>query len=216
VDHATVFPRLHEKLRFKFYCLRWVLCLLAVGLMAKPKVFKGRSIPSLETARNDGWRHMVTGDESLFLLLSGPYRMWALVQDEGQQKPGPVSRGKSMFTIIWNQHGFRVIGRLLIDAKINIAYYTSHNPHPVHQGFFPQRRNPHGKQLLVQVDNCSVHRSVTTESFMKTWDMVSMPHPPHSLDLAPSDFHLFLTVCPSKNLSFRSMKISSPIHPRLD
>jgi hypothetical protein len=48
--------------------------------------------------------------------------------------------------------------------------------------------------MAVHVDNCSVHRSMTTESFMKTPDMISMPHPPCSPNLAPSDFYFFLTV----------------------
>jgi hypothetical protein len=64
----------------------------------------------------------------------------------------------------------------------------------LHQAFFPQGRNPHGKQLVVQFDNCSVHSSVTTESFMKTRTTVSMPGPSYSPDLAPSHFLLFPTI----------------------
>jgi hypothetical protein len=39
-------------------------------------------------------------------------------------------------------------------------------------------------------DNCPVHGSVTTESFMKTRNIASSPHPPNSPELAPSDFCL--------------------------
>jgi hypothetical protein len=38
---------------------------------------------------------------------------------------------------------------------------------------------------------CTVHRTITTESFMKTRDMVSMPHPPYWPDLASHDLYLF-------------------------
>jgi hypothetical protein len=48
--------------------------------------------------------------------------------------------------------------------------------------------------LVLRVDNYSIHRSVTRESFMKTRHMVSMPHPPCSPDLAPRDFYFFPTV----------------------
>jgi hypothetical protein len=48
--------------------------------------------------------------------------------------------------------------------------------------------------MVVHIDNCSVHRSVTTESFMKTSDMILMPHPPCSPNRALSDFYFFLTV----------------------
>jgi hypothetical protein len=42
--------------------------------------------------------------------------------------------------------------------------------------------------------NCSIHTSTATKQFMETRDMVSMRHPPYSMDLAPSDFYLFRTV----------------------
>jgi transposase len=48
--------------------------------------------------------------------------------------------------------------------------------------------------LVVHRNNCSVHRSAITRSFMKIRDMVLIPHPPYSPDLAPSGFDLFLTV----------------------
>jgi hypothetical protein len=48
--------------------------------------------------------------------------------------------------------------------------------------------------LVVQVDNCSIHRNVTTESLVKIWDFVSMPHPSYSPDLAPTAFYLVPTV----------------------
>jgi hypothetical protein len=35
---------------------------------------------------------------------------------------------------------------------------------------------------------------VTTKLFMKTRDILSMPHTRYSPDLAPSDFYLFLTI----------------------
>jgi hypothetical protein len=42
----------------------------------------------------------------------------------------------------------------------------------------------------VHLDNYSVHGIVTTESFMKTQNIISMPHPPYSPDLEPSDVYL--------------------------
>jgi hypothetical protein len=95
---------------------------------------------------------------------------------------------------MWNPHGFHVIDQLPAGAKINSTYYTTNIIQPFYQAFFLQGRNPHGKQLVVHVDNCSVHTGVTTELFMKTWDMVSMPHPPYSPGTVPIDFYLFPTV----------------------
>jgi hypothetical protein len=57
-----------------------------------------------------------------------------------------------------------------------------------------QGRNPHGKRLVAHVDNCLIHRSMATGSFMKTRDMVSIPHQPYSSDMVLSDFYLSSTV----------------------
>jgi hypothetical protein len=45
VDHVTVLHRLHEKLRFKSYCLQRVLHLLTGELRAKHKELTGLMIP---------------------------------------------------------------------------------------------------------------------------------------------------------------------------
>jgi histone-lysine N-methyltransferase SETMAR len=95
---------------------------------------------------------------------------------------------------MWNRHRFHIIDSLPTGAKISGIYYTNNILQSLHQAFFPQGRDPHGKRLAVHVDNCSVHKSVTTESFMKIRDMVSMPDPPHSPDVAPNDFYLFPVV----------------------
>jgi hypothetical protein len=99
-----------------------------------------------------------------------------------------------MLTIMRNPHGFHVIDQLPTGAKISSTYRTMNILQSVHQAFFRQGRNPHGKRLVVRVDKCWARRSVTTESFMKTRDMVSMPHPPRSPDRTPSHFHLFSSV----------------------
>jgi hypothetical protein len=117
----------------------------------------------------------------------------------GQRRGGNKTRTdiqsqKFMFKIMQNPHGFRVIDRPPTGAKANNIYYATQILQPLDQAFFLQGRNPHGMQLVVHADNCSVHRSMTTESFKKTRDMVSMPHPLYSPDLALSEFDLFPTV----------------------
>jgi hypothetical protein len=82
VDHATGLHGLHEKLGFKSYCLRRVLHVLIGELKAKCKKLTRPMIPDIETARKDGWKHLVMGDQSRFFLLSDPRRIWSLAKDE--------------------------------------------------------------------------------------------------------------------------------------
>jgi hypothetical protein len=94
-----------------------------------------------------------------------------------------------MLIIMWNSHGFYVTDRLPTGSKISGTYYTTNVLQPLRYNFFLLGRDPHGKRLVVHVDNCLVYGNVTTELFMKTRDMVLMPRPPYSLGLAPSDFY---------------------------
>jgi hypothetical protein len=86
VDHAAVLHCLLEKLGFKSDCFQWVPHLLTCELRAKRKELTGLMIPYLEAARKDGWRHLVTGDESWCFLRSGSRRTWALAKDEAATK----------------------------------------------------------------------------------------------------------------------------------
>jgi hypothetical protein len=105
-----------------------------------------------------------------------------------------IQNKKFMFAIPWNPDRFHVIDRFPTGAKINSTYDATKIVQPLHEAFFPQGRNPHGKRPVVYVNNRLVHRSVAIDLFMKTRDMVSMPHPPHSANLAPTGFCLFPTV----------------------
>jgi cyclophilin family peptidyl-prolyl cis-trans isomerase len=120
--------------------------------------------------------------------------MWALAKDEVTTTRTDIQSKKFIFLIMWNIHGFHVVDRLPAGARINGTYDIINGLQRLHQAFFPQGRNPHGKGLIVPVDNCWVHKSVTSELFMKTRDLVSMLNPPDSPDLASSNFYLFCTV----------------------
>jgi hypothetical protein len=195
VDDATVLHHLQAKLGLKSHYLRWVSHLLTDELRAKQKEFASLMIPYIVAAKRDGWRHFVTGDKTWFFLLSGPRRRWALGKDDVVTKPRTgIQSKKFMFTIMWNPLGFHLIDRLPTGDRINNSYYVTHILEPLHQVFFPGGRTPHEKRLVVHVDNCSVHKSRVTKTFIQNNDMADMPHHPYSPDLAPSDFYLFDTV----------------------
>jgi hypothetical protein len=121
--------------------------------------------------------------------------MWSLAKDNVVTKPRTeIQSKKSMFSIMWNPLGFYVIDRLPTGDKINNSYYITHILESLYQVFFPSGRNPHEKRLVVHIDNCSVHKSQMTKTFMQNINMIDMSHSSYSPDLAPSDFYLFDTV----------------------
>jgi hypothetical protein len=64
VGHATVLRHLHELLEFKSFHLRWVPHLLSDDLSQKRKESANVMLQFLHAAERDGFRHLVTGDES--------------------------------------------------------------------------------------------------------------------------------------------------------
>jgi histone-lysine N-methyltransferase SETMAR len=62
---------------------------------------------------------------------------------------------------------------------------------PLVQDIFPHGRNRRALRLHLHLDNCLVHFSKVAERFLEVNDILRIPHPPYSPDLAPSDFWLF-------------------------
>ena len=47
------------------------------------------------------------------------------------------------------------------------------------------------KGVILQHDNAAPHTAKRTQDWLKRYNWETLPHPPHSPDLAPSDIHLF-------------------------
>jgi hypothetical protein len=77
---------------------------------------------------------------------------------------------------------------------MNSAYFMTNIFIPLEQAIFPRGRAPHEKQLVIHLDNCSVHTSQISTDWLEEDSIVRMPHSLYSLDLVFSDFYLFPTV----------------------
>jgi hypothetical protein len=99
--------------------------------------------------------------------------------------------------MIWNPSGFYVVDRLPNHIKMNSVYFVTNlliPLIPLEQAIFPRGRAPHERQLVVHLDNCSVHISRVSTDWLEQHNILRMPHHPYSPDLASSDFYLFPTV----------------------
>jgi hypothetical protein len=113
--------------------------------------------------------------------------MWSQSRD-------PTSRTNNSCSA---SHRTRTTSTLPINFKIILKWTAGTLSHPLsslEQAIFPRGRARHQKWLVVHLDNCSFHMSTASASWSKEQDMLRMPHPSYSSDLAPSDFYLFLTV----------------------
>jgi hypothetical protein len=96
---------------------------LTEDLSQKRKDIAREMIPSLEAAFRDGWRNLMTGDESWFFLSQSPRRMWSEARDDAAAiVRRDIRTTKFMFAIMWNPREFHVIGQLPDGSKMNNEY----------------------------------------------------------------------------------------------
>jgi hypothetical protein len=74
---------------------------------------------------------------------------------------------------------------------MNSANFVTNILTPFKQVIFARRIASHQKQIVIHLDNCSVHINRVSRDYPEEHDMRRMPRPPYSPDLTPSDFYLF-------------------------
>jgi hypothetical protein len=77
---------------------------------------------------------------------------------------------------------------------MNSDYFLTNILISLEQMIFPCRRTPHEKQLVVSVDNCSVHTSQGSTDWLEKHGIHRMRDQLYSPNLATSDLYLFSTV----------------------
>ena len=100
------------------------------------------------------------------------------------------SAGKVLASIFWDQDGILLIDYLPKGQTINVEYYLS----LLVQLKEILKEKPRGnvtKGILFLHDNASVHRALATQKKLAYLGFQCLDHRPYSLDLAPSDYHLF-------------------------
>jgi histone-lysine N-methyltransferase SETMAR len=118
--------------------------------------------------------------------------MWTLSRDDVIIKSKLDIRNKKfMFLIMWNPNFFYVVDKLSNDTKMNSAYFLINVLIPLKELIFPRAKAPHTKQLMIHLDNCEAQTSRTSVDWLEEHNIVRIPHPPYSPDLASSDFDLF-------------------------
>ena len=94
-----------------------------------------------------------------------------------------------MASIFWDAHGVIVIDYLDKGRTITGAYYVALLDRLVDQ---IRKKRPHlKKKILFHDDNALSHTSNIAQAKKHELGFKSLPHPPYSPDLTPSDYYLF-------------------------
>ena len=89
---------------------------------------------------------------------------------------------KSMLVTFFSTSGFKVVRFLPIGTTIDSHYCCE---------LFRELARNTCPPLWVHMDNARPHRAKCTALVLEELEIVPLPHPPYSPDLAPSDFWLF-------------------------
>jgi len=148
----------------------------------------------LKWQRNRGWLdNLITGDEK-WVLYTNPIRKKQWCPRGKQAKPTPkagLHPKKRMLCVWWGVRG--VIHWELLPERSTVtgALYRSQLSRLKTK---VDEVGPRGRNIYIQHDNAKPHVSQLVRTKLKELGWQTIPHPPYSPDLAPSDYHLFLSL----------------------
>lgn len=145
---------------------------------------------------------IVTGDEKWILYVNVVRRRsWCAPGDTPQAtaKPG-LHPEKVMLSVWWDCKGIIMFELLPTNTTITAELYCNQLDRLAVQ--IRQKRPHHGPVRFLH-DNARPHTAARTRQKLLDLGWEILVHPPYSPDLAPSDFHLFLSMSNAlRNMSF--------------
>lgn len=91
-----------------------------------------------------------------------------------------------MLSIFWDCHDVILIDFTVNDVKLNTVYCSN-----LVKQARKKRRKIKLSDLYYLHDNAPIHTSALSATTIQDCGFKTLPHPPYSPDLAPSDFYLF-------------------------
>lgn len=199
IGSAAVDTILHEHLRMRKLCARWIPHVLTDSQKRARLDFCRFLIDRYENSRNQRQFEVITGDETwLYHFDVETKRSSAEWVPEGGQRPVKArrsrSQGKRMFAVFFDSQGVIAMVKVEGQATVTARWYIENCLPVVIDNV--RRRAPRtgmrGRKL--HHDNAPAHTAAATREFLSEQGISTLPHPPYSPDLAPCDFWLFPTM----------------------
>lgn len=158
----------------------------------------------LEMRRNFNWLdNLITGDEK-WVVYANIRRKRQWLPPRQKAKPTPkagLHPEKRMISVWWNVTG--VVYWELLPEKTTITA-TRYCAQIQRMAAELNKKNPQHGQMYFQHDNARPHVANLVKAKLERLGWKLLPHPPYSPDLAPSDYHLFLSL--SNDLAGKKFK----------
>ena len=148
----------------------------------------------LSKRRNINWLdNLITGDEKWVMYVNHTRkRQWLEPGKTPLTTPKPdLHPQKVMLSVWWDVEG--VIYWELLPPNTTITAHTYCTQLQNLAAEYKKKRPGRGKTYFLH-DNARPHIAESTQGKLSSFDWEVLPHPPYSPDLAPTDYHLFLSL----------------------
>lgn len=193
ISHGSVFTILHENLRLKKLCDRWVPHRLTDTQKEERVDCATALLNKMRRWGREGIKNIVSGDESYFHYFEPEHRLERMAWRHSHDPPPttshpPAFAEKVLYTFFITCEG--ELARVVAPkgTRVSGEYYIK-TILPKVVGEFRNRRP--GQKMRLHDDNAAPHRSHKVLEFLEDENVERIPHPPYSPDLSPCDFWLF-------------------------
>ena len=140
-------------------------------------------------------RSIITGDETWIHHITPETKRDSMVWKHPSSPPPKKfkvqpSVKKLMATVFWDAKGILLLDILEPGHTVNANRYCQ-TLDKLKEAVRRKRPGRLTSGVLLQHDNATPHTANATQDWIRRFGWEVLPHPPHSPDLAPSDYHLF-------------------------
>ncbi|KAI6650686.1 Transposase [Oopsacas minuta] len=214
ISTGTAQAIVHDNMKFRKICARWVPHLLTQAQKAKRVQCATKLLSEFDRTDSRRLFEIVTGDET-WVRYSEPLskeanKVWVAKGQDPPMIPRHDFRDpKVMYCIFFDSNG--PVCQICVPKYQTItgSFYTNECLTEVEK-FYQNRRPRTGTRgLRILHDNARPHKTKLVREKLEAMKIVELDHPPYSPDLAPCDFWLFPKL--KKHLSGRKFESRAQI-----
>ena len=194
---GSIHTIIHEDLRMRKVCSRWVPHLLSDDQKRRRVECASTILSEFGPEGLKRITDIVTGDEKWFYYFQVPHKRQNMVWlGDEDARPTVVKGGfrsrKQMFVVFFCSTGPVSVVTVPKGQNVNATYYSETALTSVMKNLEKMKPSRLAlRKVHLHHDNASSHTAVKTRQFLEASNLQLIDHPPYSPDLAPCDFWLF-------------------------
>jgi hypothetical protein len=185
----TVSRILHQVLLLSVHYCKWIPHLLSKEQKQERVVQCRKMLTLLQGDEKANFSHVFTGDESWFFHDYPLTSYWAASGTPPLEIPTrTISTSKAMLVVFWGVFHTPVLRFLPRGESMTAEKFKQYALLPLSE---LNNSFPVGEKLMIHFDNARPHKAKSIQTLIQEEDLINIPQPAYSPDIAPSDFFLF-------------------------